>query len=174
VIAITPLFGCKPFLTVLYRCEYHHPSLRTHRAHGGTLMTPEERQRMNSLSLRIQDEKDYCRFEGLVVELNEVIGSKQQRFSREHFDATGWRPIRPWKAATGIVRKLLTPMYATQPQKIEISIPDADNLFREIRIANSFISPNGGSVALKAGVLVHITIEADLKDTVPTAPEGSF
>jgi hypothetical protein len=39
-------------------------------------MTPEERQGMNSLSLRIQDEQDYCRFEGLIVELNEVIGSK--------------------------------------------------------------------------------------------------
>jgi hypothetical protein len=71
------------------------------------------------------------------------------------------------------VRKLLTPNYATQPQKIEISIPDADDLFREIRVANSFISPDGGSVSLKAGVQVHITIEADLKDTVPTAPEGS-
>jgi hypothetical protein len=136
-------------------------------------MSPEERRRMNSLSLRIQDETDYCRFEGLLLELNEVIGSKQRRFSREHPDAAGWRPIRPWKAITGIVRKLLTPAYGTEPQRIEISIPDADNLFREIRIANSFISPDGGSVALKAGVQVHITIEADLKDTVPTAPDGS-
>jgi hypothetical protein len=136
-------------------------------------MTPEERRRMNSLSLRIQDETDSCRFEGLVVELNEVIGSKQRRFSREHPNAAGWRPLRPWKAVTGIVRKLLTPNYATQPQKIEISILDADDLFREIRVANSFISPDGGSVSLKAGVQVHITIEADLKDTVPTAPEGS-
>jgi hypothetical protein len=173
VIEITPLFGCKPFLTAQYRCEYHHPRLSTHRTHGGTLMTPEERQGMNSLSLRIQDEQDYCRFEGLIVELNEVIGSKQRRFSREHPDAAGWRPIRPWKAVTGIVRKLLTPMYATQPQKIAISISNADALFREIRIANCFSSPDGGSVALKAGVQVHITIEADLKDAVPTAPEGS-
>ncbi len=40
-------------------------------------MTPEERQRMNLLSLRIQDEKDYGRFEGLLIELDKVLGRKQ-------------------------------------------------------------------------------------------------
>jgi hypothetical protein len=136
-------------------------------------MNPEERRRMNSLSLRIQEERDYCRFEGLVEELNEVIGYKQQRFSHQRSDVSGWRPTRPWKALTGRVRKLLTPSYSTQPQRVEISIPDADDLFREIRIANSFNSPEGESVALREGARVHITIEADLSDTIPKEPEGS-
>jgi hypothetical protein len=136
-------------------------------------MNSEERRRMNSLSLRIQEEKDYCRFQGLLEELNEVIAYKQQRFSPQHSDESGWRPTRPWKALTGRVRKLLTPTFATQPQRVEISIPDADDLFREIRIANSFNSPEGGSVALREGAQVRITIEADLNDTVPKEPEGS-
>jgi hypothetical protein len=138
----------------------------------GKPMTPEERQRMNSLSLRIQEEKDYCRFEGLVGELNEVIGCKQRRFSRQRLD-TGWRPTRPWKVVTGFVRKLLTSAYAGQPERVEISIPDADDLFREIRIANSFLSPDGRPAALKAGVHVQITLEADEKDTIPKAPHSS-
>ncbi len=136
-------------------------------------MTPEERQRMNSLSLRIQQEKDYCRFEGLVGELYEVIGCKQRRFSHEHLDASGWRPTKPWKVVTGVVRKVLAPIYAAQPERVEISIPDAVDLFREIRIANSFMSPDGRSVALKAGARVHITLEADRKDTVPKLPDAS-
>lgn len=109
-------------------------------------VTAEERQRMNSLSLRIQGEKDYYRFEGLVGELNEVIGRKQRRFSGERLDS-GWRPTRPWKVVTGVVRKLLTPAYPGQQERVEISIPDADDLFREIRIANVFMSPEGGPMA---------------------------
>src|SRR5579859_1699649 len=119
-------------------------------------MTPEERQRMNSLSLRIQNEKDYGRFEGLLIELSEVLHRKQRRFT-EHSETSSAQPARAWKAVTGVVRKLLTPIYPTQPERVEISIPEADHLFREIRIANEFVSPDGGSVALKTGAQVYIT-----------------
>src|SRR6266567_2926931 len=131
-------------------------------------MTLEERQRMNSLSLRIQDEKDHCRFEVLLIELNEVLDRKQRRFADHHSDTSGSRAARPWRAVAGVVRKLLPPTYPTQLERVEISIPDADDLYREIRIANEFVGPDGGSVALKAGAHVHITFEADPKDTVPT------
>ncbi len=131
-------------------------------------MTPEERQRMNLLSLRIQDEKDYGRFEGLLIELDKVLGRKQRRFSVHHSDTSGSRAARPWRAVAGVVRKLLPPDYPTQLERVEISIPDADDLYREIRIANEFVSPDGGSVALKTGAHVHITFEADPKDTIPT------
>lgn len=130
-------------------------------------MTPEERQRMNSLTLRIQTEKDCCRFEGLLLELNEVIGRKQRRFSHEHLDNLAWRPTTPWRVVTGVVRKVLAPVYPAQPERVEISITDADDLFRGIRIANSFMSPDGGSVALKAGTHVHVTFEAHEKETFP-------
>jgi hypothetical protein len=43
-------------------------------------MTPEERERMNWLVLRIQQEKDHVKFLRLVQELNDLIGKKEGRF----------------------------------------------------------------------------------------------
>jgi hypothetical protein len=42
-------------------------------------MTPEERDRMNQLSLRIQEERDYEKFSGLLLELSELIDRKSSR-----------------------------------------------------------------------------------------------
>jgi hypothetical protein len=43
-------------------------------------MTPEERERMNWLVLRIQQEKDHEKFTKLVEELNKLIAQKEHRF----------------------------------------------------------------------------------------------
>jgi len=45
-----------------------------------THMTPEERERMNWLVLRIQQEKDHDRFTKLVQELDALIDQKEYRF----------------------------------------------------------------------------------------------
>lgn len=42
-------------------------------------MTPEERERMNWLCLRIQDEKDQAKFMELVHELNALLERKHGR-----------------------------------------------------------------------------------------------
>ncbi len=42
-------------------------------------MTPDERERMNWLCLRIQDEKDPETFDALVQELNDLLEVKQER-----------------------------------------------------------------------------------------------
>jgi hypothetical protein len=55
---------------------------------------------------------------------------------------------------------------------VEISIPDAEELFREIRIDNTFTDVNGQPVALKQGVPVEITFEADAMDTVKKTGNG--
>jgi hypothetical protein len=47
-------------------------------------MTPEERERMNLLCLRIQDEKDPQTFDRLVRELNELLEVKHGRIHPEH------------------------------------------------------------------------------------------
>jgi hypothetical protein len=47
---------------------------------------------------------------------------------------------------------------------MEISTPEADDLFREIRIANDFSSPDGEVVGLQAGTQLEITFEADIRD----------
>jgi hypothetical protein len=48
-------------------------------------MTPEERERMNSLCIAIQEETDYNKFATLLRELSELIARKEQRrFSSTH------------------------------------------------------------------------------------------
>jgi hypothetical protein len=42
-------------------------------------MTAEERQQLNSLCLRIQDEKDPDRFSQLVQQLNDLLQRKEHR-----------------------------------------------------------------------------------------------
>lgn len=46
-------------------------------------MTPEERERMNWLAIRIQQEKDHETFTKLVDELTELIDQKERRFPPE-------------------------------------------------------------------------------------------
>jgi len=47
-------------------------------------MTPEERQRMNWLCLRIQEEKDPKTFHQLVRELTDLLEVKHERIDPEH------------------------------------------------------------------------------------------
>ena len=127
-------------------------------------MTPEERERMNSLCFRIQEEKDYPRFESLMQELNELLGCKERRFA-EHHDIPRQRK-RPWKTVPAVVQKIVKSIYQDQLEKVEISIPAADDLFREIRIENRLTDADGQPVALKTGAQLDITFEAEAKDTV--------
>jgi hypothetical protein len=50
-----------------------------------------------------------------------------------------------------------------QPAKVEISISQADDLFREIRIENNFSDVDGVAVALRIGALLDVTVEAETK-----------
>jgi hypothetical protein len=43
-------------------------------------VTPAERERMNELVLKIQQEKDHAKFLKLVEELNDLINQKERRF----------------------------------------------------------------------------------------------
>jgi hypothetical protein len=47
-------------------------------------MTPEERERMNHLCVRIQSEKDPRVFDELVRELNDLIDIKHERIHPDH------------------------------------------------------------------------------------------
>ena len=51
-------------------------------------MTPEERERVNWLCLRIQEEKDPKTFDQLVRELNELLEQKHRRIRPEHNNET--------------------------------------------------------------------------------------
>ena len=91
---------------------------------------------MNSLCIRMQEEKDYPRFEALMRELHELVSRKERRFP-QHGGNDAWQRNRPWKTVPAVVQKIIKSVYPGQMEKIEISIPAADDLFREIRIENT-------------------------------------
>lgn len=71
---------------------------------------------------------------------------------------------KPKTKKPGIVRKIIQqPM---EPEKAEISINGADDLYREIRIENKLENEEGEKVKLKQGAPVDVIVEADDKDTI--------
>ena len=54
------------------------------------------------------------------------------------------------------------------PEKAQIAVHGAEELYKEIRIENTLQS-NGEDVALKPGAHVEVTIEADPHETTPKA-----
>lgn len=69
------------------------------------------------------------------------------------------------KASTtlpGKVEKVINPHPGSgEPEKAQIAVEGADDLYREIRVPNSLTDPNGQKVKLKEGADVEIKIEAD-------------
>jgi hypothetical protein len=63
------------------------------------------------------------------------------------------------------VEKIIKPPDPTEPEKAQIAVEGAEELYREVRIHNVLKDENGDEVALKAGAKVDVTIEADVKDT---------
>lgn len=59
----------------------------------------------------------------------------------------------------GVVRKIIK--YGNEPEKAEIAIPAADQLYREIRIENKLEDEEGKEAKLKPGTPVEVTIEAE-------------
>ena len=126
-------------------------------------MTSEERVRMNSLCVGIQEETDYNKFAVLLHEMSELIARKEQR-RFEHHPKLVWQRNTPWKTVRAVVTKIVKPAFEGQPAKVEISISQADDLFREIRIENNFTGIDGGPVALTNGARLDVTFEAETKE----------
>jgi len=70
------------------------------------------------------------------------------------------------KVAT--VKKVIKPIAPGLPEKAEISVHDADDLYKEIRIENTLEDSKGVKVRLKPGAEVEVIVEADAKDTTPS------
>jgi len=68
------------------------------------------------------------------------------------------------KASTtlpGTVEKIIKPIHPSEPERAEISVEGADDLYRELRIENNLRNEDGERVPLKEGQVVDITIEAN-------------
>ncbi len=61
----------------------------------------------------------------------------------------------------GTVEKVIPSLHPGDPEKAQIGIEGADDLYREIRVVNVLQDKNGGEVALKPGARVDVKIAAD-------------
>ena len=78
---------------------------------------------------------------------------------------------RPDEKATvtlpGTVEKIIPPISPNQPEKAQIAVEGAEDLYKEIRVENTLQDESGNEVALKKGAKVDVTIEADPEATKP-------
>jgi hypothetical protein len=68
------------------------------------------------------------------------------------------------------VQKVLKPMVPFEPEKVQISVDEADELYREIRVENVLADENGEKIRLKPGADVDVVVEADT-DATTKKPE---
>jgi predicted DNA-binding antitoxin AbrB/MazE fold protein len=73
---------------------------------------------------------------------------------------------KPSATLPGTVEKIFKPIGRHEPEKAQIDIHGAEDLYREIRIDNTLTNEQGEEVSLKEGANVEVTIEADRKDTI--------
>jgi hypothetical protein len=66
----------------------------------------------------------------------------------------------------GTVQKIIK-VHSQAPEKAEIAVEGAEDLYREIRIENELQDEQGEKVKLKKGAHVDVIVEADISDTVP-------
>ena len=74
---------------------------------------------------------------------------------------------KPNVTLPGTVEQIIESEGPSEPEKAQISIAGADDLYREIRIENELTDENGEKVALRNGADAEITVEADQAATTP-------
>ena len=133
-------------------------------------MTAEERDRMNALCIQIQQERNYRRFEELTRELHDIVANKERRFPERkslNADPAG----NGWKLMPAVAKQILKPLYPQEAERVEISIAEADELFREIRVENSFVDGEGNVLAIKAGAKLDVRLETSAGNLISKASD---
>ena len=120
-------------------------------------MTSDERKRMNELCVEIQEEKNFHRYEKLTRELSSLVEKKERRFPERRFSLPSVAG-KGWKFMPAAVTKVIPTVGGVE--KVEIQIPEADDLFREIRVENSFEDWQGNALAIRAGAPLDVRLEA--------------
>ena len=70
------------------------------------------------------------------------------------------------KKLKGTVQKIIKPLSPSEPERAQIDILGAENLYREIRIDNEVVDDKGEKVRLKEGAEVDVIVEADSSATM--------
>lgn len=61
----------------------------------------------------------------------------------------------------GTVEKIIPPIIPSEPEKAQIAVEGAEDLYKEIRVENTLQDESGNEVALKKGAKVEVTIKAE-------------
>ena len=72
---------------------------------------------------------------------------------------------KPSVTLPGTVEKIIESPHPSIPEKAEIAVNGADELFREIRIENTLTDEHGDEVHLKKGSHVEVTVKAEAGST---------
>jgi len=78
---------------------------------------------------------------------------------------------KPSTTLPATVEKIIKSPSPSVPEKAQISVEGADNLYRELRIENTLTDENGDKVRLKQGAEVEVTVEAEPEATTPQIPQ---
>ena len=70
------------------------------------------------------------------------------------------------KKMRGTVEKIIKPVSPREPEKAQITIAEADDLYREVRVENVLTDEKGEKSHLKPGAEVDVIIEADSSATM--------
>jgi hypothetical protein len=73
---------------------------------------------------------------------------------------------RKRKKLRGTVTNVIKSPHPSQPEKAEIDIHEADDLYREIRVDNELTDDEGEKASLKPGAQVDVIVEADSDATL--------
>jgi len=79
---------------------------------------------------------------------------------------------KPSVTLPGTVEKIIPSIHPGDPEKAQIGIEGAEDLYREIRVENTLQGEDGKPVALKPGAQVEVTIAADHEATKPKKASG--
>lgn len=71
----------------------------------------------------------------------------------------------------GVVEKVIPPPHPSEPEKAQVAVEGAEDLYREIRVENTLRDADGKPVKLKEGAEVEVTIAADPDATTPAKAE---
>ena len=77
---------------------------------------------------------------------------------------------KPKTVKPGKVQKVIPPPHPELPEKAEIAVEGADDLYREIRIENTLKDDKGEEFKLKEGAEVDVVVEADSDAMTPKKP----
>ena len=82
-------------------------------------------------------------------------------------------PEKPSVTLPGKVEKIIPGPLPAIPDKAQIAVDGADDLYKEIRVENTLQDENGEPVALKKDADVEVTIEAERHATEPKNSSNS-